>query len=247
MEHVEPAPASKDEEGTRVSLTRQGILNAAKELVAHTGPNGTTVRDITSASGANGAAVNYYFQSKSGLVRLATEEITGDVNRERLARLDALEEACEGRPPSPYAILDALISPILDVSRSKDGGSLYVRTVFQMRVDLQAGYDSFGLNGHVARRFIDAIGRTFPALTREEAIWHYEMARGSAIHLLANLDPFSRRFELLAAEPGEALAATPVYELDKIQVARVIALILAGFGNALSSRSDASAAANSHV
>ncbi len=231
MEQAEQARQG-DEDSSRASETRKGILSAAKELVAQKGPGGTTVRDITNASGTNGAAVNYHFQSKSGLVRLATEEITGDVNRERLARLDALEGAANGKPLSPHAILNALISPILDVSRSKDGGSLYVRTVFQMRVDLQAAYGSFGLNGHVARRFIDAIMRTFPALTRDEAIWHYELARGSAIHLLANLDPFSRRFELLAVETGEALAATPVYELNEAQVARVIALILGGFGNA---------------
>lgn len=212
----------------RRGQTRQSILNAAKELVARKGPKATTVRDILAASGATGAAVNYYFQSKDNLVELATQEITSDINRERLARLDALEAA--GNPVAPEALLAALIEPILYVSRSEDGGSLYVRNVFQMRVDARAALGMFGSNGHVARRFVDAIARTFPHLSREEAAWHYEYARGTAIHLLANLDPVSRRFELLLLDPGAALPATPAYALDALQVERVIRIILGGFG-----------------
>lgn len=218
-----------EESARRANPIRDTILASAKELVARKGPDGTTVRDIATASGANGAAVNYYFQSKDSLVDLATREITGDVNRERLARLDALERQAQGAPLAPPAILRALIEPILDVSRSQDGGSLYVRTVFQMRVDARAGYNTFDLNQHVARRFIDAIARALPALDREAAIWRYEFARGAAIHLLANLDPVSRRFELLANEPGQPLPESPACQLDRPQVERVIALVLTGF------------------
>lgn len=214
----------------RHSPKRQAILAAAKELVARKGPNGTTVRDITAASGANGAAVNYYFQSKDGLVDLAHREITGDVNRARIARLDTMEREANGRPLSPRDILVALIEPILTMSRSTDGGSLYVRSVFQMRIDARTGYHTFDLNQHVARRFIDAIARTFPTLSREAVIWHYEFARGSAIHMLANLDPLSRRFELLAKAPGESLPDAPTCTMDQQQVDRVIAMILKGFG-----------------
>jgi len=223
-------PEGEEDGAQRRNLTRQTILSAAKELVARKGPNGTTVRDITAASGANGAAVNYYFQSKDALVRLATQEITGDVNRERLAQLDKLEKAANGQPLQPCQILEALIEPILTVSRSQDGGSLYVRNIFQMRVDARAGYDAFGLNEHVARRFIDAICRTFPRYSRDEAIWQYEFARGSAIHMLANLDPVSRRFELLSLENNQKLPPLPAYALDESQVKRIIDIILKGFG-----------------
>ncbi|GAB3332357.1 TetR/AcrR family transcriptional regulator [Bordetella tumulicola] len=215
---------------TRNSPRRQAILAAAKELVARKGPSGTTVRDITAASGANGAAVNYYFQSKDGLISLAHREITGDVNRERLVRLDALEQDAAGQALAPRQILAALIEPVLTMSRSADGGSLYVRSVFQMRVDVRAGYHNFDLNQHAARRFIDAMAKTFPALSREEVIWHYEFARGASIHMLANLDPVSRRFELLAKDPDQALPAQPAYELDQKQVDRVIGMVLTGFG-----------------
>ncbi|WP_160349157.1 TetR/AcrR family transcriptional regulator [Bordetella sp. 15P40C-2] len=215
------------------SPKRLAILAAAKELVARKGPNGTTVRDITTACGANGAAVNYYFQSKDGLVNLAHREITGDVNRARLERLDALEAEAAGKPLAARDILAALIEPILTMSRAKDGGSLYVRSVFQMRIDTRTWYHTFDSNQHVARRFMAAIARTFPHLDQEGVIWHYEFARGSAIHMLANLDPISRRFERLAVPPDETLPEVPVHQLDQRHVDRVIGMILAGFGQPL--------------
>lgn len=216
---------------TRRSETREAILNVAKELVARKGPNGTTVRDITEASGANTAAVNYYFQSKDALVRLATQEITGAVNQQRLQRLTKMEEAAGDTALTPRQILEALIEPILTSSRSSDGGSLYVRNVFQMRVDARAGYNNFNINSHVAHRFINAMQKTFPDLGLEDVIWNYEFARGTSVHLLANLDPLSRRFEQLMIRPGETLPAIPSLELGRSAVERVIAVILHGFGS----------------
>lgn len=221
---------SEDDAIPRRSDTRDVILSIAKELVARKGPKGTTVRDITEASGANTAAVNYYFQSKDALVKLATKEITGEVNQERLSRLTTMEAEAGGKPLQPKQILEALIEPILTTSRSSDGGSLYVRNVFQMRVDARAGYDNFNINSHAARRFIEAMQKTFPDLSLEDVIWNYEFARGTSVHLLANLDPVSRRFEQLMRDPGEELAAQPLFEIDESAIKKVIGIILGGFG-----------------
>lgn len=223
----------EDDATRRGSETRDAILSVAKELVARKGPKGTTVRDITEASGANTAAVNYYFQSKDALVRLATQEITGDVNQQRLVRLDEMEKAAGDQALTPRQILEALIEPILTASRSSDGGSLYVRNVFQMRVDARAGYNNFNINSHAAHRFINAMQKTFPELDLEDVIWNYEFARGTSVHLLANLDPVSRRFEQLMTPVGEPLPQTPRFELGKDTVDRVITVILRGFGKPL--------------
>lgn len=203
---------------TRRSETRDAILSAAKELVARKGPKGTTVRDITEASGANTAAVNYYFQSKDALVRLATQEITGDVNQQRLSRLTEMEQAAGEAALTPRQILEALIEPILTASRSSDGGSLYVRNVFQMRVDARAGYNNFNINSHAAHRFIKAMQKTFPELELEDVIWNYEFARGTSVHLLANLDPVSRRFEQLMLPPAKPCRKRPDLSLVKARL-----------------------------
>jgi len=223
------AAGGEGEALARGEQTRQAILDAAKEVVARKGPGGAKIKDITEACGVNVAAVNYYFQSKDELVRLASQEITRVVNQARIERLDALETQAAGAALTPRAILEALILPVHDVARAQDGGSLYVRNVFQMRVDARAAYDGFRLNQHVAQRFIAAIALTFPHLTREQAIWRYELARGGAIHLLANMDPLSRRFELLATGEEHELPPTPHYQLDTVQIDRVIDTILEGF------------------
>ena len=48
--------------------TRARLLDAAETLFAENGFDGTSLRSITSAAGANLAAVNYHFQSKEGLI-----------------------------------------------------------------------------------------------------------------------------------------------------------------------------------
>lgn len=47
--------------------TRQKILTAAAELFVEHGFQKTTIRNICSAAGVNGAAVNYHFRGKKGL------------------------------------------------------------------------------------------------------------------------------------------------------------------------------------
>jgi AcrR family transcriptional regulator len=50
-----------------IDRTRERILEAAGQLFADRGFEGTTVRDICQAAGANVAAVNYYFRDKERL------------------------------------------------------------------------------------------------------------------------------------------------------------------------------------
>ncbi|NDW12535.1 TetR/AcrR family transcriptional regulator [Bacteroides sp. 214] len=50
------------------------ILDAARELFITKGYDGTSIRDIASASGANVAHIKYYFQSKSNLFEIIFDE-----------------------------------------------------------------------------------------------------------------------------------------------------------------------------
>ena len=50
-----------------LDTTRERIVEAAGEMFAERGFDGTTVRDICQAAGANVAAVNYYFGDKQRL------------------------------------------------------------------------------------------------------------------------------------------------------------------------------------
>lgn len=192
--------------------------------MARKGPHATTVRDITQSSGANVAAVNYYFQSKDNLVAIASQEIGATINDERARKLDEMLEASGGAPLAPIDIVRALVEPMQYTSRAEDGGSLYVRNVFQMRTVpyAAANREHLVLQGGVAQKFIDEILRTLPELSRSEAVWRYELIRGGALHMAANVDPLWRRFEILELGEPNLLPEEPAMNLDDAFLERLI-------------------------
>lgn len=228
------APHAENISAARPRSTKEAILAATCELVARQGIQGTTVRDITAASGANVAAVNYHFQSKDNLVELATRQITEAVNEAREAQLDAALTATGGAPLSAHQILRALILPVLTVSRAADGGSLYARVSSQLRTARYAdeSLQHFHHFGGTARRILGEMARSFPELPRDELVAQYEFARGAVLHLAIGLDPMFRRFELLASDEARPLPETPQISLTAAHLERLIAMLLTSFGRA---------------
>src|SRR5687768_2052479 len=93
--------------------TRERLLDAAERLLAAKGFEATSLRDVTSKAKANVASVNYHFGSKAELVRAVFERRLGEVNRRRVALLNA---PGRGRP-SPEQILHAFISPTFELMK----------------------------------------------------------------------------------------------------------------------------------
>lgn len=161
--------------------TRTALLEAAGRLFAEYGVEGTSVRDIIKAAGANLAAINYHFGTKE---RLALEVFAGrlrPVNQERLARLDAIEAAARGRRPKLAAVLEALIRPALE-SPSEDSAHcmrLMSRCFQEPNPELKAFIeDEFA---EIARRFDAAIRRAVPGLSKGDLFWRLKFFFG-ALH-----------------------------------------------------------------
>jgi AcrR family transcriptional regulator len=74
---------------TASELTRARLLDAAREVFSQRGFQGATVREICRRADANGAAVNYHFGSKDGLLAEALN----------FAPLAALQKANAGESP----------------------------------------------------------------------------------------------------------------------------------------------------
>ncbi|OZI20431.1 hypothetical protein CAL26_23315 [Bordetella genomosp. 9] len=180
------------------------ILRVAKDLIARTGPFNTTVRDICDASGVNVASIHYYYGSKDALVKSVLLSVMEPVNIERRMRLeDARQRYGHGPLPIPV-ILESLLRPLVVCERDEDGGRLFVRMEHHLRAMPDSDYTLFvaqHLDGY-AQLFIDALAQTLPRYSRSEIIWRYEFVRGSAMHLLANCDPLSRKFQVLAGKGG---------------------------------------------
>src|SRR5947209_16728720 len=95
-------------------VTRVALLDAAERLFSQKGIEGTSVREIIKAAGANLGAINYHFGTKDRLALEVFARRIEPVNRERIARLDALEAAARRRKLKLEQILDALIRPALE-------------------------------------------------------------------------------------------------------------------------------------
>ena len=78
--------------------TRSRILDAAESLFMEYGFDGTSMRLITGQAGVNLAAINYHFGSKELLFQEVFRRRLTDLNRRRIAVLDALEAEAGGAP-----------------------------------------------------------------------------------------------------------------------------------------------------
>lgn len=115
------------------------LLDAAEQLFAENGFDGTSVRDIASAAGCNIAAVNYYFGSKD---RLYTEVWRRQLVQMRDARLQAIEQVLSESNGKPSledllkSFANAFIGPFVDESRSRWLMKLMAREMVDQHVNV---------------------------------------------------------------------------------------------------------------
>ena len=94
-----------DEASKNSPDTASRILDAAEALFMEHGFDGTSMRMITGQAGVNLAAINYHFGSKEGLFQGVFRRRLTDLNRRRVAELDALEAEAGGAPLKPSRIV----------------------------------------------------------------------------------------------------------------------------------------------
>ena len=70
--------------------TKNKILDAAEQLFADKGFNGTSLREITSLADVNLAAVNYHFGSKKELIKAVMSRYMNELSPRLESSLGAL-------------------------------------------------------------------------------------------------------------------------------------------------------------
>lgn len=173
-------------ETTKVTSTKDRILDVAERLFAEKGFSQTSLRDITAEAGVNLAAVNYHFQSKDHLIAAVFERRIGPLNERRIAMLDRLEKEAAGGPVAVEDILRAVIEPVLRMVSTPEGACA---ANLIGRAHTEPG-DVFahlftGQFAPVVTRVLSAARRSLPELSEVELLWRLQFSIGAMSHTIA--------------------------------------------------------------
>ena len=166
--------------------TKERLLDAAERLFAERGFEGTSIRAVTQAAGASVSAANYHFGSKEALLQATLQRRLGPVNRQRLARLSALEAGPE--PPSVEAVLEAFLRPGFEARAADAESPLRLRQVaarlFADPPDVVASLQQ-DLFGEINERFVGALARALPGRPVEDVALGFRLTVGMMVHVIA--------------------------------------------------------------
>ncbi len=158
------------------------ILDAAEKLFVDNGFSATSLRAIIKEAGVNTASVHYHFGSKEALIEAVFRRRVGELNRERLEMLDALEAEYGDRPAPLEDVIRAFLLPVM--RRHCAGGveeaipKLMGRAITEPESFHGTIRDAFK---ELGARFGKAIARAMPGLSHEEVEWRLHMVVGAMV------------------------------------------------------------------
>lgn len=168
--------------------TRTAILDAAEAEFAECGFDGASMRAIARRAGVHQPLIHYHFDTKEALFEAVFDRRAGGINEARRARLADLFNAAAPHAPALEAVIDALLRPTLELGyHGGEGGQHYARLV----VATASGTDARSIRliaehyNPIAERFVDALTRVLPGLSREEAAWGYLYTISVGLPLMA--------------------------------------------------------------
>ena len=185
--------------------TRQRILGAAEELFAERGFAAASLRQVTAAAKVNLAAVNYHFGSKNNLIEEVFRRRLDELSQRRLERL---ADVAQSESATLETLLDAFITPALELSLDREGGSVFMRVLARAFAEHNSNLRRFLSKnyGYVLKDFATAFARLLPQLDREELYWRLDIAVGALTYAMADFGMIQRRSGESEREHREQMA-----------------------------------------
>jgi AcrR family transcriptional regulator len=172
--------------------TRQRILGAAEALFAERGFAAASLRQVTAAAKVNLAAVNYHFGSKDNLIEEVFRRRLDELSRRRLERL---ADVAKSGSMTLESLLDAFITPALELSLDREGGSVFMRVLARAFAEHNSNLRKFLSDnyGYVLKDFAAAFAQLLPQLDKEELYWRIDIAVGALTYAMADFGMIQRR------------------------------------------------------
>lgn len=168
--------------------TKNKILDAAEELFANKGFNGTSLREITSQAEVNLAAVNYHFGSKKELIKAVISRYMDEVSPKlELALLDVTAQPS----PSLHQVFSAFVQPLLSLNDYRENGtSIFLQLLGRGYTDSQGFLRWFLTTQYpnVIDYFVQAVQKSYPDLTAEQMFWRLHFTMGTIVFTMSSSD-----------------------------------------------------------
>lgn len=196
--------------------TKERLLQTALRMFAESGFDAVSIRDLTSAAGANLGAIGYHFGSKDDLIKAVFDRLAIPANERRLAQLDAYERTVKENGTSIEGVVRAFIEPAVRFAKDKESDGVYYSRILDIAYTLRpqvftelmrAQYDE------IARRFINALAQALPEMPRDEVVWRYTFTIGAMLHILDDAD-HADRVKIFSKGRGDS--SNPDEIIDKL-------------------------------
>jgi AcrR family transcriptional regulator len=172
------------------SLTKEAreaqkrLLDAAEELFAQKGLDGTSIRDLTAKANCNLASINYYFGDKQELYEELFRQRLREMRNTRLAGIKAVMTD-KSRPMledllRAYAV--AFLEPFADPGRSERFTQLLAREIVEQRLPKSMFLEEMGVPLMAALE--DALAVICPQLDKHSAQMSTHSIVGQMIHIV---------------------------------------------------------------
>lgn len=235
---------SRNQNSAPAPSARDTIRNAAERLFATHGYDGTSMRLIAEAAGVAQALLHYHFQNKDTLYAAIFESRSAIINARREALLDELFTG--GRQPSLEDVLEVMFVPAAEILESTADEYEYfgqLVATLGMANDPRSIALMTRFYDPIAGRFIAAIRKTVPGLSKARAVRCYLFALGARTQAYAN----SHRAERLAGNtaPDDDISVTAILVPFVAAGIRFVAAAPAAFKRGKAKALQAGSAANS--
>ncbi|MBJ7518823.1 MAG: TetR/AcrR family transcriptional regulator [Solirubrobacteraceae bacterium] len=164
-------------ETARGGATRERLLQAVESLLAERAEHEITVRDITTAAGANVASVAYHFGSRDALVTEALRRVIARITEHRRAAIEAL-------PPGTdlETLVRAWLAPALAAlsGRGDEGDEWRMLARTFLSASPLLGNLAAEMRPEVERTLVRRLEELLPHLGPEELAWRHAATLGLA-------------------------------------------------------------------
>lgn len=180
-----PAPLELRRRQSSINLRNQ-ILDAAEELFAEIGYDGTSIRDVANEAGVRLALVSYHIGNKDVLFDEVIARRASVLADLRNGMLDEALRRTGGAPLAIEDIVSGYVFPFVErSSRGGKGWSNYTRLVARLANSPQWDGIIGKYYDNVARRYIEELGRALPALDQLEVMHRFSFMIGTMLAIVA--------------------------------------------------------------